>query len=206
MARKSKYSFTGAGLSKKDYKLAKKLFDDYRKNYNIDSLSDLTLLEELVYREIRQDKLKRSLQDFDEGKVKSRPKYVEEELDENLQQILNLKEKLGLFEDRQKEDPYEYLKTLEKKFEQHRKDNAGDYSLPCPHCSKMIFLMFNVKNYKAKKHPFFKGKILANDYLWKLYKEGKLTAEDVAGVLQTSIDYVKWLAKKIYKDSDKPSK
>jgi len=206
MARKQKYSFTGAGLSKEDIKIAEKSFKDYRKNYNIDDLSDLNLLEELVYREIRQDKLKKNLGLFDEGKIKSKPKNLEKDLDENLQQILTLKEKLGLFNKKEKENPYEYLQELEKKFEKHRKENAGDYSIPCPYCQKMIFLMFNVKNYKAKKHPFFpKGKFITNDYLWKLYREGKLKDTDVAGILQTTTDYIHWLAKHIYKDSDKPS-
>ena len=204
MAKKKYYTFRGVGLNKKEKNEAKKLFKDYRDNYNIDSVSDLTLLEELVYREIRQDRMKRAIEDFEAGKTKSRPKYVEEELDENLQQILNLKEKLGLFEERQKEDPYEYLKTLEKKFEQHRKNNAGDYSLPCPHCSKMIFLMFNVKNYKAKKHPFFpKGKFIDNPYLINLFKEGKLTKKDIANIFGTSKDYINWLIKHWYKNEKK---
>jgi len=200
MARKSKYSFSGTGLSKEDKAVAKKLFNDYRKNYNIDSLSDLQLLEELVYRESRQDSLKKQIAEFEAGNTKSKPRGIETDLDENLQQIIILKDKLGLFEDKSKESPYEYLEELEEKFKKHREQNAGDYSCPCPFCKKMIFFMFKVKNYKAKKHPFYKGKFLTNEYLWKLYKEGRLTAKDLAEVFQTSIDYIKWLDKNLYKD------
>ena len=127
-------------------------------------------------------------------------------LDENLNLMLTIREKLGLFTKEEKSDPYEYLQALEKKFEKHREENAGDYSIPCPYCSKMIFLMFKVKDYEAKKHPFFKGKFLTCDYIWKLYKEGKLTKEDLANIYQTSLDYIDWLESHIYnKDSNNPS-
>lgn len=205
-----RYKFQGIGLEPTEKKLAKKLFADYRKNYTIDFLSDLQLLEELVYRETLQTRYKTKIEDISKSKtVKGKniiPKSILKELDENLDKILLLKEKLGLFSDNNQKDPYEYLKQLEEKAKIHRQEHAGDYSMPCPYCSKMVYFMWKVKDYEAKKHPFFKGKFLTNDYLWELYKRGRLTAEDLAKVFQTSVDYIAWLAKRIYRDSDKPSK
>jgi len=210
MANLSKYRFIGAGLEKDEKKLAKKLFDDYRKHYSIDTLSDLQLLESLVYREIIQVRYKKKIEDISKSEtVKAKniiPNALLEYLDGNLAQILILKEKLGLFSKNKEKDPYEYLTQLEHKFKKHRQENAGDYTIPCPFCSKMIFLMFKVKDYEAKKHPFFKGKFLTNDYLWKLYKEEKISAKDLAKVFQTSTDYITWLDKHIYKAPDTPSK
>ena len=64
MAHLSKYHFQGIGLEKEEKKPAKKLFADYRKNYTIDLLSDLQLLEELVYRETLQIRYKKKIEEI----------------------------------------------------------------------------------------------------------------------------------------------
>ena len=209
--RKKSETFTGTGLNDEETQWGRDRFNEYCKNYHIDQLSDLQILQELVYREALQERYKRRIGEIEEANKtatkKASTKYVQDSLNSNLDNIIKLREKLGLFREKKDNDPYEYLEQLEEKFEKHRKENAGDYSLVCPHCSKMIFLMFSVKNYKATKHGFFpRGRFLTNDHLWKLYREEKLTKEDLAQVFQTSPDYVDWLAKHIYHDSDNSSK
>jgi len=199
MAKKQIYKFRGVGLDRNDSRKAKRRFDSYRKNYSIDSYSDLALLEELVYLEIRQEKAKELIAQYEEGNYKSKPKHALKEVDEYLEQIINLKEKLGLFKEQEQTDPYKkYIEDVERKFQQHKKENAGDYSIPCAFCGEMLILQFKVKDYEAKKHPFYKGKFLTNDYLWKCYKANKLTKEDMAKILQTSKDYISWLEKHFY--------
>jgi len=180
--------------------------DNYRNKYHIQSFSDMELVQELVFREVIQERYKNEIltknkktEDPEEkAKLASHNRRA---MDDNFDRMLIIREKLGLFQKDNKKDPYEYLRLLEKKFAKHREENAGDYSLPCPLCQKMIFLMFKVKDYEAKQHPFFpKGKFLTNDYLWKLYKEGKLSKEDLAKVFQASLDYIDWLEKHIYKN------
>lgn len=202
--------FKSLGLSSGEQYRAIFQFKEYKDSYHIESYSDLQLLSELVFREILQERCKTKIGTVDKSKnVKEQkiiPVAVMKALDDNLDRMLTIREKLGLFSDKKVDDPFEHLQTLEKKFEKHREENAGDYSIPCPFCSKMIFLMFKVKNYEAKKHPFFKGKFLVNDELWKLYKEGRLTKEDLANIFQTSSDYIDWLEAHIYnKDSNNPS-
>jgi len=206
------YKFLGSGLTTTEKHWAESLFDDYKKHYHITTLSDLQLLEELCFRQTLQERVKKTIGKVAKGTYKKEKNITSkihlQQLDDNLERILTLKDRLGLFDKKDKEDPYEYLKQLEKKFEEHRKENAGDYSLPCPFCSKMIFLMFKVKDYNAVKHPFFPyGKFITNDTLWELYKSGKsLTKEKFAEALGTSPDYIDHLATYVYKDSDKPSK
>jgi len=213
------YKFKGTGLTTAEKHWAKSQFDEYREHYHLEHLSDLKLLEELVYREAFQERYKKKIEKLVKKlKEKSKkteeilsedeivPKYVLDALNRNLEQILILKEKLGLFEEKKGEDPYKYHRRLMKKFKIWMEENQGSRTLSCPHCSKMIMLKIRIEVWEALKHPFFKDRILANKHLWKLYKEGKITKLDMAKILlgeQTeSIDYIDWLEEKIYlKDS-----
>lgn len=202
------YKFNGDGLTNSEKKLGKKLFQEYRETYNIESASDLPLLEELIYREIRQKEIKEQIQVFKtDAKLKNKntpPKSLISDLDENLEQIITLKEKLGLFKPEETKGIYEYITVLEKKFKTWREENQATRQLICPHCSEMILLTIRTEAYEALKHPHFSDRVLANKHLWKLFKEGTITKLDVAKVLQgektSSTDYVDWLEKKIYKN------
>jgi len=66
-------------------------------------------------------------------------------------------------------------------------------------------LKIRTEAWEALKHPFFKDRILANKHLWKCYKEGKITKEDVAEILGCSPDYIEWLEKHLYKPSNLPN-
>jgi len=203
-----KFEFKGIGLLPGERKIARKQFKAYKEAYHINSFSDLHLLEELIFRETLQQRFKQQVEDIEtNNRIKKNTKYIPTDLfeviDENLKQIIIVKEKLGLFENKNEKDPYKYIQVLKRKFEIWREEHQGSRTTPCPHCKKMILLRIRTSEWEAQKHPCFKDKILANDYLWKLYREGKLSKEDVAGVLHCPIAYVDWLAKKVYKDSSK---
>lgn len=203
-AKVSKYKFTGIGLAAKEKHAAEKRFLEYRKNYQITSLSDSILLEELVYREILQVRYKTVLQKFSKSKeLKDKvlpPKEILTALDENLERMLGLKQKLGLLNEKRKneKDPYEYIQKLKEKFKVWRESNQGTRALVCPWCSEMIMLKIRTKAWEAQKHPFFRDRILCSEHLVKLFMSKTITARDVAKVLGVSDDYVAWLVKKWY--------
>ena len=196
------YTFTGTGLNRTEKKWAKKRFEDYKTHYHIDTFSDLQILEELVFRESLHERHKKQIGKIAEGeatKIKNTvPTHLLEALDENLERIITLKEKLGLFADKNVEDPYEHLQRLFKKFKIWRDENQGSRTLICPHCSKMIMLKIRTEAWEALKHPFFKDRLIANEHLWELWKDGKITKTDIAKILGVSEDYVTWLHEKIY--------
>lgn len=197
----SKYHFKGEGLEKVEKKSAKKLFDDYRKNYSIDTLSDLQLLEALVYREVIQIRYKKKIEDVSKSKTVKEaniiPKNLLEYLDDNLEHILTLKEKLGLFSE-DKKDEYKAFEVLEKKFDIWKKNHLEERKVTCPHCSKIFFLNIRTDKFKENKLELFKNKVLCNEHLWVCYKDNKITKEDMAKVLNVSPDYIDWLEEKIY--------
>jgi len=144
------YEFKGTGLTTAEKHWAKSQFDDYRNHYHLEHFSDLNLLEELVYREAFQErykkkigklvkKLKNKSKELTEDEIV--PKYVLSALNTNLEQILLLKEKLGLFAEK-KDDAYEAHKVVEKKFDIWKKNHLEEREVTCPFCSTIFFPNF----------------------------------------------------------------
>jgi DNA-directed RNA polymerase subunit RPC12/RpoP len=93
-------------------------------------------------------------------------------------------------------DGYKALETLKRKFKMWLRENQASREMLCPHCGKKVLLRIRTEAWEAQKHPFFKDRILGNTYLIKLYQQGKLSAQDVANILEASPDYVTWLIDK----------
>lgn len=213
-----KYEYKGVGLNRTEYKHGKQKFDEYCSVYHINAFSDLQLLEELIYREITQERFKieieekksniekknRTLKEEDKKEV-AVPKYVVDAMNTNLEQVLSLKEKLGLLNNHEGDDGFKYIQQLEEKFKKWCKENQ-DRTFACPHCSKMVLLYMKQEYWETMKHPFFESKVLGNKKLWSLYKENKITKADVAEVLGCSEKFVDWLESKIYSNKNSPSK
>ena len=202
----SKYKFQGTGLSVSERNSAKKAFNKYLSTYPNPSYSDLQLLEELVYRETIHERYKKKIDELNKNeKVKEEkiiPKYLLEFLNENLAQQITIKEKLGLFKEKT-EDKYKSFQTLEKKFKIWKDNHIEERKITCPFCSQIFFLNIRTDKYKESGLKLFKNKVLCNEHLWKCYKEGKITKDGMAKILNVAPDYVDWLESEIY---NKPSK
>ena len=194
----SNYSYEGIGLRGDDKKKAKKLFKDYRNHYDIENLSDLNILETLVFREIMNYQMLEKIAEVGTagGKDNVVPGHLMKELTANQENILVLKEKLGLFEEKEVTDAFKYLTLLFKKFKLWCQRNKDSRSIGCPHCGKLLFLKMRTTAYEAHISPFFDNKIIANKPLFDLYKKKKINQQDVADVLDVSTDYVKILEEK----------
>ena len=205
-----KYEYVGIGLSRTEFKYGKKKFDNYIQVYHINLYSDMQLVDEMVYKEILQEQLKEQIAEKKatfEKKNKilpekdqtefSIPTYVMTAMENNLEQILSLKEKLGLLSNKEGDDGFKYIQQLEEKMKNWCQENQ-DRTFTCPHCSKQILLYMKQEYWETMKHPFFESKVLANKKLWNLYKENKITLKDVSDILGCSEKYISWLEKKIY--------
>ncbi len=107
MSENLKFKFEATGLADDEKKEAKKQFSSYKRQYNIDNLSDLQLLSELVFREALQNRYKKQIEELSKKQKEVIPKHIIESLNSNLAEIIKVKEKLGLFEDKKKTDPFE---------------------------------------------------------------------------------------------------
>jgi len=193
LERDKLYKAEWVGLSSSEARKANELLRSYIDKYHITKFSDLEDLKTLINNEILKRKIQRKIGESDGIP----PKHVIDSLNTLQNQILTLKEKLGIFDDKKQTDAFAYIQKLNKKFKKWREENQGSRTLVCPHCSKMIMLKIRTKAWEALKHPFFKDKLLANEHLIKLYQESKITKEDVAKVLGCSPDYVLWIIEKL---------
>lgn len=211
----TEYQYVGLGLDETEVKLGKKQFSIYISVYpHLNKYSDLQLLEHLVYLEalasrymIRIEEVRQTLSKDSTEKKKDISSVVspqlKEKYDENLEQILNLKGKLGMFEDKEKLDSYRDLESLREKFALWRQKNQGSRKVTCPHCAKIFFLMIRTDKYDAKKFPFFEDKILCNLYLYEIYKDGQIAKDKYAQILGVSPDYIDWLDENHFKKKEK---
>ena len=204
----SDYEFEGNGLVDEELKYGKKLFESYRVHYHIDNFSDLRLLEELCRRETYQEmagKLRAELVEARKGEDKEAVKKVEKKMQDlpdsgdNLDQILILKEKLGLFKEKNTDDPFKYIETQKKKFAIWENLHQASRTRQCPHCSKMIMFHMRLDKWDATKHPYFIDKLLANEEMWRWVREGKITKDELAKSLNVSADYIDEIEKRLFK-------
>jgi len=212
---KEEYKFKGEGLEDTEKRNAHKKFDEYCEAYHISSVSDLQLLEELVYRETLGARIKNTIADKKKNQEQEKKeitvaKYMIEALNENLEQILALKEKLGLFENKDGQNGFDYIQQLKEKFKNWEEQNQLCRETKCPHCSKMILLHLRIDKYEAIKHPYFTDLIIGNEEMWKWVKEGKISKEELAKALGISPKYINYIeelkfSKSIDTDRNKPS-
>ena len=204
------YKFVGDGLETQEKRLACIRFNEYVKNYNISSYSDLQLLEELVYRETLQSRTKKNIEDKrkkaeEKNEDVNIPTYLVDSLDTSTETIIILKERLGILRDiKDADEGFNYIQKLKDKMKIWAKENQ-DRTFACPHCSKMILLYMKPDAWETMKHPFFESKVLGNKKLWELYKQGKITKQEVAEVLGCSDKFIDWLESKMYQKKDSPA-
>lgn len=170
---------------------AEKLYTGYQTGKNITELSDLELLKTLVMIEVMIGRLQ-----------KEKSPSVHQIVELSNQQII-LKTKLGLLGEQNQDGVAERIKSLMRKAQVWRNKNRNSFEIRCGHCGKENLLRIKTENYEAFKHPFYRDRVLCNQHLWDLYKEGKITKLDIAKVLfadksKENIFYIDWLERKIY--------
>ena len=150
------------------------------------------MLGELIYIEVLINRYKRLIKKISDTTGSPPDAGTIRTLGELEDRALTLRDKLGLI---QKEKKDEFIKFLEKA-KRYWRERGADQVVKCPWCGEFIHLAPNMEYWEAHKFPFIKSRILYNEHLINLYKSGKITIEDVAKVLETSVEYVKWVIKK----------
>jgi len=178
-------------------KQAQGLLEKYFKDYSIESVSDINTLKEIIFYEIIQYRLQDKLNEF--AASKTIPIQLVNVMHENSEAIIKLKNSLGLFADKEKKTEYDVLKHLKRRFQVWLGENQASRTLICPHCSKMILLKMKTDIWESQKHPYFKDRVIYNKVLFQLYHDQKITKKDLAGVIETSEDYISWVIDKIEK-------
>ena len=185
-------------IDAKEKKLGRGLLRKYLKDYTIETISDKNMLKQLIFLEIVGIRLQAMLNDLKKVSGKNRvDSNILDSLHKNIKEVTALKDKMGLISQDGQSDSFKTLQLLKRKFQIWREENNGSRTVICPYCGQMVLLKIRTDAWEEQKHPFFKDRVLANEHLLKMYKEGKISQKDVALVLECSTDYIDWMIKKV---------
>ena len=194
---KDKYTFKGIGLTGKEKKEGRKRFHAYLEAFPhlARKLASQQAVEELVWAEVIQERYKMQVGSNDSQSISF---TLQKSIQDGLNLIIEMKDKLGLFVVAPPMEPFDRLQGIFRKGDDYREKHVDDYTVVCPHCQKKTVLMIPTKGYDTVITPFFEDKVIRNRPLFNLYKDGVVTKEEAAHVLGVSAHYIDWLGKKYY--------
>ncbi len=184
-------------------KFAQNLLEKYLSESSLESTAERDTLRQLIDVEVLIERIKKFLKT---EYAKSNPAIPTQMLDQltNLNnQLLELKEKLGLTKKEENKNILEEWNKLKNKALAYYKENSGCNVIKCPECKKLFMILKDVRQYTAQKIPFFKRTMLYNKKLFELYEQNRVTIEEMAVILGVSNDYITYIFDNIYKNDTK---
>lgn len=202
-SKQNKYKFQGSGLGTSERRQAEERFIEYQTSYHIEKLADFQLLEELVFRESLQERYKTTIGDLVKKAKKVEltttiPKAMLNALNDNLEQILILKDKLGLFDEKEKSDFYTFWERYKKKMQIYAETHGAECTFKCPSCGEYALLLLKVDDYNTFNFNLLRGTFVYNKELMEEIEKGTLSEDRVAEILGCSVDYIKGCYNDIY--------
>jgi hypothetical protein len=186
------------GLSDIEKQKAIKLYDQYVSEHSFESLAEKSTLINLVYLEILNDRVKLFIEQEGNEKKGAIPLRMTEQLVENTNQIMSLKEKLGMMRDVDSENALELMNELKEKALTYYNEHAGETYVKCPECQNLFRLLMKVDGLEPAKATFFRGTTLYNQKLMELYHYKKVTLEEVAEIMGVHSQYITYIYENIY--------
>ncbi len=187
----------GMFTNRKEKKAARSLTKKYLQYFTPQNISDQNNLKHLIFLEIVQVRLQVLLNEANDELGGAVGLKTLEAHNKNLKEIADMKQRLGLIQDKKKDkDSLDKWKLLQKKAKVWRNENQASRTLVCPKCAGMTLLKIRTDIYDAQEHPYFQDRLLYNKRLVELYLDKKITDKDLALILNISTDYVGWLIKK----------
>jgi len=181
-------------ITTSDRTSGKSLAKKYLEDYTPETISDINTLRSIIFLEVLNDKLQKGIDKTLD------PKAVET-IHKNLNQILVLKEALGLTGKKSGnvKSLEHKLSLMRKQFQVWLENNQASREAVCPYCAQHFLLHVNMAHWEEQRHPFFKDRILWNETITKLYLEKRLSKDEVAKILECSVDYIDWVIERLWK-------
>lgn len=189
----------------KEREYAQKLLDIYLSEYQIEAFSDRDNLNHLIYLQISVDRIKKQLNKISKDTPDFIPQRALEQLQELNSQIIDFKKLLGMNkseQDKQYADVSSVIENLKTRFHRwiNEPEHKANYQIKCGKCGHLFLIRRRLDKDKDEiltDHPWFiEGGILFNLELFKCYKEGKVSKDNMVKILACSPDYIDWLEKK----------
>jgi len=186
------------GLNDTEKIKAIQLYNQYVTEHSFESLAEKSTLINLVYLEILNDRVKLFIEQEGKEKKGAIPIKMTEQLVENTNQIMQLKEKLGMMKDADSENALELMNELKEKALAYYNEHAGETYVKCPECQSLFRLLMKIDGLEPARATFFRGTTLYNQKLMELYHYKKVTLEDCAEIMGVNSKYITYIYENIY--------
>jgi hypothetical protein len=186
------------GLNDKEKQKAVNLYDQYVTEHSFESLAEKSTLINLVYLEILNDRVKLFIEQEGNEKKGAIPLRMTEQLVENTNQIMSLKEKLGMLKNKEDENALDLINELKEKALTYYNEHAGETYVKCPECQNLFRLLMKVDGLEPAKATFFRGTTLYNQKLMELYHYKKITLDELAEIMGVNHKYITFIYENIY--------
>lgn len=194
-AVEARYDFVLEGLwnNETEKKISRDILNRYIADTHIEGNKQLFALKDLVMIELEKWRARNVINQKHQDKVGEVPSYQLDALHKLIEKGHQIVERLF---GNEKEDDLSVLNKLFKQFRLWLSENQGSRHFICPHCSKMALAKIRTDKYDIAAHPFFKDRILTNEFLMEKYLEGKpvtIDAKFISKVLDCSPMYADWI-------------
>jgi len=186
------------GLNDTEKTKAIQLYNQYVTEHSFESLAEKSTLINLVYLEILNDRVKLFIEQEGNEKKGAIPLRMTEQLVANTNQIMELKEKLGMMKNKADESALDLINELKEKALTYYNEHAGETYVKCPECQSLFRLLMKVDGLEPAKATFFRGTTLYNVKLMELYHYKKVTLEDCAEIMGVNSKYITFIYENIY--------
>ncbi len=187
------------GVLPSEEKEATRIYNCYIEQHEIGGFNDLENLKTLVYNQVLENRMRTKFTDKDsKGKQKIPSTYQLQSLTNLQKQILELKARLGLNDER-KEGWLEYWKRFLKKIKHHAVTHRGSFTFKCGNCGKMYILARKITDYNTFSFNMFRGTFVYSEEVFALIHEGKIDFDRASKILfGTGKEYLQGMYNQIY--------
>lgn len=183
----------------KEREFAIDLLERYTKENSIESEADKDTLRQLIDMEILAERFKYLLKIEYEKSNPAIPLNMVEELRETEKNILEIKTQLGLTnKNRDQAGWIETWEDLRKKAIKYYEEHRGFNTIKCPYCQNLFHLLMRADKHEPIKSSWFRGTILYNIEVFKLFDEKRINIEEAANIMGVSSYYIELIYNEIY--------
>jgi len=186
------------GLKDSEIDRATSLYSRYVSENSFESLAEKSSLINLVYLEILKERVQQFIKKEAEEKNDAIPLAMTEKLLELDNQIISLKEKLGMLRDKDKENALDVINELKEKALNYYKEHGGEIYYKCPHCQELSRQIMQLEGYDIEKATFFKGTTLYNEEVLNLYHQKIITLDQAAKIHGVNPKYITLIYENIF--------
>jgi hypothetical protein len=174
------------------------LLSKYLEESSLESTSEKNTLTHLIDLEVLLNRIKKQL-NLEYGKANPAiPIAFIQQVTELTNQILELKEKLGLTSNKSNDSVFQLWEDLKEKCLKYYEEHAAEFQNKCPYCNKLFPSILPPEKLIPQISSWFKGTDLYNEEVFNLYHNKIITEEQAAKILGVSNFYVPYIYQEIY--------